>query len=174
MIKSTTTPVRLWDYCWEYIASITSLTATDHFLLDGVTPFEKVHGYTPDILEYIIFSWYQWVWYYVPHSSNNDKVQLGRWLGPAHDCGQGLAYHILSPTGHVLTRSTVSIIDKDDLVSKENSRRRDDFTKEMESHIGNYCTATLKNCKDYDEESSYDSFLTLMMTLMMKKLNFRR
>ena len=58
LMKSTNTPVRLWDYCWEYVASIISLTATDHFLLDGVTPFEKVHGYIPDISEYITFSWY--------------------------------------------------------------------------------------------------------------------
>ena len=153
-MKSTNTPVRLWDYCWEYVASIISLTATDHFLLDGVTPFEKVHGYTPDISEYIT---YQWVWYYCPHPSDNDKVQLGRWLGPAHDCGQGLAYHILSSSGYVLTRSTVSIIETDDFGSEENLRRRDDFTKEMESHIGNYCTATLTNCEDYNEESPYDS-----------------
>ena len=78
-------------------------------------------------------------------------------MGPAHDCGQGLTYHILSSTGYVLTRSTVSIIEKDDFESEENLRRRDDFTKEMESHIGNYCTATLTNCEDYNEESPYDS-----------------
>ena len=157
LMKTTNTPVRLWDYCWEYVSSITSLTAVDHFLLDGVTPFEKVHGYSPDISEYIDFSWFQWVWYYDPHSPVSDKVQLGRWLGPAHDCGQGLAYHILVSSGHVVTRSTVSIIERDDFDSEENLRRRDDFTKEMESHIGNYCSATIKNCENYNEESPYDS-----------------
>ena len=48
-MRVTNTPVRLWDYYWEYMAAITSLTATDSILLDDVTPNEKVMGYTPDI-----------------------------------------------------------------------------------------------------------------------------
>ncbi len=90
----TNTPVRLWDYCWEYKARIRSRTASNHILLDGVTPFEKVHGYTPNIAEFLSFDWYQWIWYHEPTSP--DKSVLGRWLGPAHNSGQGMAYHVLS------------------------------------------------------------------------------
>ena len=54
LMRSTNTPVRLWDYCWEYCSSIKSLTVSDHIMLDGVTPFEKVYGYTPDYINGLI------------------------------------------------------------------------------------------------------------------------
>ena len=37
-MRVTNTPIRLWDYCWEYIAAITSLTAANHPFLDDATP----------------------------------------------------------------------------------------------------------------------------------------
>ena len=90
LMRRTGTPVRLWDYCWVYSADIRSLTVTDNIHLDGNTPFGMVHGYTPDISEYMTFQWYDWVWYHDPNEP--DKSLIGRWLGPAHDVGQGLAY----------------------------------------------------------------------------------
>ena len=68
--------IRLQDYCWEYPSAIRSLTAARHIHLDDVTHFEKVHGYTPNISEYLIHSWFDWVWYHNPTSPN--KVELGR------------------------------------------------------------------------------------------------
>jgi hypothetical protein len=88
VMKSTSTPVVLWDYCWEYCAAIKSLTASPNIYLNGKTPFEPVHGYMPDISEYVTFKWYDWVWFHEP--SNPEKQELGRWLGPAHNAGQGL------------------------------------------------------------------------------------
>ena len=49
MMRTTNTPIRLWDYCWEYVSKIVALTASNHIHLDNVTPFEKVKGYTPNI-----------------------------------------------------------------------------------------------------------------------------
>ena len=66
------------------------MTATSMFDLNGRTPFETVLGFTPDISELVEFDWYQWVWYHDTVSPHKD--QLGRWLGPAHNVGQGLAY----------------------------------------------------------------------------------
>ena len=78
-MKSTLTPIRLWDYCWEYTSSIHPLTASNHILLDGVTPHEKVMGYTLDISEYLDYTWYQWVWYYEPKSDHRqwEMVRTG-------------------------------------------------------------------------------------------------
>ena len=73
--------------------------AVNDILLDDVTPYQKVHGYTPDISEYTMFKWYDWVWFYDPDSP--DKMALGRWLGPAHNIGKGLAYYVLVDTGKV-------------------------------------------------------------------------
>jgi hypothetical protein len=153
---ATNTPVRLWDYCWEYKARIRSRTASNHILLDNTTPFEKVHGYTPNIGEFISFDWYQWIWYHEPTSP--DKSLLGRWLGPAHTSGQGMAYYILTKTGKIVTRSTVNKLSMDEDSSNEMERRKSDFTDAIELVIGNYCTATIsKQHSDYDPNKPYDS-----------------
>ena len=60
LMKTTGTPVRLWDYCWSYASDIRCVTATRHIYLDDVTPFEKVHGYTPNIAEFLSFKWFDW------------------------------------------------------------------------------------------------------------------
>ena len=111
------TLVRLWDYCWEYAAAIRSLTASRHINLDDVTPFEKVYSYTPNISEYLTHSWYEWVWYHSP--TFFDKCELGRWLKPAHNCGQGLVYHVLAESGKVVTRSIVHSLSVADNASPE-------------------------------------------------------
>jgi hypothetical protein len=99
LMKSKATPVVLWDYCWTLVSHRRCMTVTNNMHLEGETPFMKVHGYTPDISEYLTCQWYNWVWLYEP--TNPEKYELGRWLGPAHDLGQGLAYHVLSDSGQV-------------------------------------------------------------------------
>ena len=53
LMRSTNTPVRLCDYAWEYSSRIFSITATAHIQNLGVTAFEIVLGYTPNIAEHI-------------------------------------------------------------------------------------------------------------------------
>ena len=145
LMKSTNTPIRLWDYCWEYATALRSLTVTRNPSLDDVTPFEKVHGYTPNIPEFLIHGWYDWVWYHNPVSP--DKDELGRWLGPAHNAGQGLAYHVLTDSGKVVTRSTVHKISTVQLHSAEFAQRKEAFTMSVEAVIGNFSQATLDNAE---------------------------
>ena len=121
MMRRTNTPIVLWDYCIEYNSELRSITATKNIELGGRTPFEKVMGYTPDISELVEFEWYQWVWFFA--STKLDRVQLGRWLGPAHNAGQGLAYYILNNLGEVVMRSSISPIPKDEENSIELQER---------------------------------------------------
>ena len=158
-MRTTNTPVRLWDYCWEYMAGIVSLTASNHAFLDGVTPHEKVLGYSPDISEYLSFSWYQWVWFHDP--SAPDRWLLGRWLGPAHNSGQGLASHILSSSGKVVTRSSVTSLPPQDISEDDISRRQSDFTTSVESHIGNYLSGTFDKDLLLDTEDPYASLFDI-------------
>ena len=153
-MKATNTPARLWDYCWEYESHLRSVTAMQHITLDDVTPFEKVHGYTPNIAELLTHKWFDWVWYHDPNDP--DKSRLGRWLGPAYNCGQGLAYYVLTDKGRVVTRSTVSIIEKTELESHQMKERQVAFTDSMEAAIGNYCQATLDN-HDSPSDDPYQS-----------------
>ena len=57
-MRKTNTSVRLWDYSWEYESSIISLTATQHIQNNGVTAFESIMGYTPNISEFIQHKWF--------------------------------------------------------------------------------------------------------------------
>ena len=105
LMRNTNTPIRLWDYCWRYVASIQSLTASNQIQLDGRTPYEKVHGYTPNISEFIQNKWYDWIIFHEPDDPM--KWNVGRWLGPAHSSGQGMAYNVLKSNGRVAVRSTI-------------------------------------------------------------------
>ena len=89
LMRSTATPLRLWDYAYQYASEIICHSASDMYSLEGVTPVEKVHNHTPDISEMLYFTWYEWVWYHEP--TGDDHQKLGRVLGPAYDIGQGLA-----------------------------------------------------------------------------------
>ena len=160
LMRSTNTPVRLWDYCFEYAAAIRSLTASDHMLLDGVTPFEKLLGYTPDIAEYMLFSWYQWIWYHDPSDPN--LIKLGRWIGPSVTSGQALASHVLTASGKVITRSTVSSLTPAESSSAEILQRQKDFTSSMEQAIGNYSKALNENVThDFDSKCPYESLFDI-------------
>ena len=75
IMRTTNTPLVLWDFCWEYCSEVKSLTASKHINLNKRTPYEIVLGYSPDISELVLFRWYQWVWYYDP--IDNQRSNLG-------------------------------------------------------------------------------------------------
>lgn len=139
LMKTKLTPVVLWDYCWNYCSEIRSLTAAQNIFLDGETPFAKIYGYTPDISEFLTFGWYDWVWYHDP--INLDKPKIGRWLGAAHDVGQGLAYYILTDKGTVKMRSSVSPLTAEDNANIDTQRLMSEFTATVEAIIGNHSHA---------------------------------
>ena len=61
LMKSKACPVILWDYCWALVCHRRCMTVSNNIHLEGETPFMKVHGYTPDISEYLTCQWYDWV-----------------------------------------------------------------------------------------------------------------
>ena len=156
LMKSKACPVVLWDYCWALVCHRRCMTVSNNIHLEGETPFMKVHGYTPDISEYLTCQWYDWVWFHEP--TNPGKHELGRWLGPAHDLGQGLAYHVLSDTGQVRVRSTVSPISAAELADPNTTRLMDKFTESMESVIGNFSNATQQKYEGCDNDPYVNMF----------------
>ena len=98
-------PKRLWDYGIVWVCEIMLLTANSTFALEGRTPIEQITGETPDISEYLDFSFYDWVWY-----KDNTGVGgnlCGRWLGVSHRGGNLMSYWILTENGRVISRTTV-------------------------------------------------------------------
>jgi hypothetical protein len=51
---------------------------------------------TTDISHLCEFAWYDWIWYLDPVDFPEDKRNLGRWLGPAHDIGDAMCARMWS------------------------------------------------------------------------------
>ena len=153
IMQATDTPIRLWCFAYEYSADLHSLLATSRFDLQGRTPYEVVMHYTPDISEYISFSWFQWCWYF--DEGSKEKV-LCRWLGPAHQVGQSFCFWILKSNSEFIARSTVIPVPEHDLTSNEMKERRDTFMRSVEARIGN-AKQPLFNLAD-PEHIYYDAF----------------
>jgi len=86
------------------------MTAQPLFSLHGRTPYELVTGITPDISEYISFSWYQPVYYLNNMNFPEEKENIGRWIGVAHNIGQALCFWILPKSGIPIARTLVRAI----------------------------------------------------------------
>ena len=75
-------PKCLWDYGLQWVVDIIQRTASSAGNLHDCTGLEKVTGETPEILEYIDFSFYDWCWY--KENAGMGEMKLGRWLGVSH------------------------------------------------------------------------------------------
>ena len=105
-MRRTNAPKRLWCFCGDWNAAIGRLTSRES--LDGRTPTERVLGTTPDVSLYIMFDWYQVVWYHEPTNEfPNQKRVLGRWLGVAHDYHEEGVFWILTEKGTYVARKSV-------------------------------------------------------------------
>ena len=98
-------PRRLWDYGLKWTCEIMQRTALDAGNLRGRTSLEKVTGETPDISDYLDFSFYDWCWY--KNNAGLGESQIGRWLGVSHKQGSLMSYWVLTSKGSVLSRTTV-------------------------------------------------------------------
>ena len=63
MMRSSLSPLRLWDYCSQLQARIRSSTAHNNVRLDGQVPQTLVDGTTFDISNLAEFGWYDWIKY---------------------------------------------------------------------------------------------------------------
>ena len=133
-MQTTNTPVRLWCFCYEYSADLLSLLSTGRFDLKGRTLYKAVMHYTPDISEYVSFSWYQWCKYY---NENTKQKHLCRWLGPAHTIGQSFCSYILIENGQYIAQSLVVGIEESLLEGQQLKEQMQLFTESVEVKIGN-------------------------------------
>jgi hypothetical protein len=62
----TQTPLLLWDFCCLYTTELRNRIARPVPKLNGRTPYEILTGSTPDVSEFLEFTWYQPIWYYEP------------------------------------------------------------------------------------------------------------
>ena len=122
-------PKRLWDYGIVWVCETMSLTANSNFALGGRTPIEQVTGETPDISEYLDFSFYDWVWY--KDNAGVGENSCGRWLGVSHRVGNLMSYWILTIAGRVVSRTTVQRITNLEQGTTEVKQRMKEFDERI-------------------------------------------
>jgi hypothetical protein len=127
MIK-TGSPKCLWDQCLELEAYVCSCTCNDIYMTAGQVPETIMTGNTTNISHIAELGWYNWVMYRDNEPSiPDDKLILGRYLGPAIDTGSALTAKILKSNGVFVCRSTLRHLTDEELNSSVHKDMRHKF-----------------------------------------------
>ena len=105
-------PRRMWDFGLVWVCDTGNLSVSSSKYANGRTAIEIVTGETPDISEYLDFSFYDWVIYRT--NAGLGESSLGRWIGVSHKVGQQMSYWILTISGHVISCVTVQRLTEDE------------------------------------------------------------
>ena len=136
-------PKKLWDHSLELEGAVRSHTCLDIYALDGQVPETVMMGQTADISHLCEYEWFDWVMYYEPvNGYPNDKVTIGRYLGPAIDVGTAMTMKILKPNGGYVCRSTVRPWTKEEEANPIHIANRTDFMTTVHDNLGPVCTVT--------------------------------
>jgi len=126
-------PARLWDYGLVYEAEIMSRTCRHDGDRCGL---EILTGDTPDISEWIDFTFFDLVWYHVAaNDTTTANRRLGRWLGISHRVGSDMCYWILTEAGKVLSSTTVQHVTSADTTNPETQRLITMFTTNVHRRL---------------------------------------
>src|SRR6476620_3839407 len=97
-----------WYFAAQYVADVHNICA-DSRLPDNMTPYQYLHGITPDISTYLQYTFWQPV-LFLDHEAvwpaTNERS--GRWLGVAHNIGDAMTFWVLDDQSkQVLARSVI-------------------------------------------------------------------
>ena len=98
-------PERLWDYELVWISETGNVSILSSRYASGRNLLEYITGETPDISEYLDFTFYDWVTYHA--NEGLGELSIGRWLGVSHKVGQAVYYWILPVSGIMILCTTV-------------------------------------------------------------------
>ena len=153
-------PKRLWDDCLELEALLQSNTQHDIYELMGQVPETVVSGETSDISPFCELGWYEWCYFRdaaIPFP--NDKLTLGRYLGPSADTGPAMCAKILKSNGQYAHRSTYRGLTPDEVRRPEEIAARKTFDEEVEEKLGPNAIAADFDMEDPDIETpTYDLY----------------
>ena len=74
----------------QYLADINNHCATP--FLNWRTPIEKRYGYTPDISAFLMYQFYEPVYYRLSDNNMNSLELKGRWIRLDDDIGDTLSF----------------------------------------------------------------------------------
>ena len=139
-MRKADSPLVLWDYCLERRALIHNAIPRHLFQANGLSPHEITFGTEGDILNLCKFAWYDWVYYKEPNSFPENKEMLGKVLGPLKNEGNEMAQAILTSKGTVVPRRSVRPLNKAELVSDIEKRKRTVFDDLIAKKLGTSMT----------------------------------
>jgi hypothetical protein len=137
-----------------YALLLLSHTARNITELEGQTPETMIMGSTPDILKLVEFEWYQWVWF-GPDTDRLPKkirpvpgkpgkisdqfldLELGRYIGPSFEVGEGMSMKILPKVGTVAVRTSILPISQQEMDSEDHRQLRDDWSQALKEKLQN-------------------------------------
>lgn len=109
--------MRLWCFVLQYVTDIMNLTVNYSKYSNGRVPLEIVTGITPDIMEYLDFTIYGWVYFRTDGGLGTNEI--GRWLGVSHRVGPAMTYWVLPKSGIPISTNTVqSVTEAEKLTDK--------------------------------------------------------
>ena len=122
-------PKRFWDYGIVWVCETGNLSVSSSRHARGRTPLEIISGETPDISEYLDFSFYDWVLFRT--NAGLGKEEIGRWLGVSHKVGDMMSYWILPESGIPISCTTVQRVTELELEKEENKERIKEFNEKI-------------------------------------------
>ena len=126
-------PRRLWDYGLRWVCEIMQRNSSSAGSLNDRTSLEAVTGETPDISEYLDFSFYDPCWY--NDNAGLGETKLGRWLGVSHRIGSLMSYWLLTTQGTVISRTTVSRVTNLELETTDIKERLARFDTNIQQQL---------------------------------------
>lgn len=116
IMEQKAVPGPLWDHVLEYCSNLSNRCFHKVPRLDGRTPYEFVHGMTPDISAFVEFGFYDIIFYTIHPKPMfpNPKRKIGRWLGPSKSIHCDLSFKILTRSGNVIVTSAVEPVSETD------------------------------------------------------------
>ncbi len=136
MIKISS-PMVLWDHCIELEALICSSTSNNVYMTNGEVPETIMTGSTTNISHICEFGWYDWVMFRDNLSTFPDnKLILGRYLGPVTDVGSALTAKILKSNGQTVCRLTLRHLTDEETHCPIHLETRRVFDETVASHLG--------------------------------------
>ena len=98
----------LYHYGVKWVCEVMQCTASTSGDLSGRTALEQLTGETPEISEYLHFTFYDWCWY--NDNAGLGETKLGRWLGVSHRVGSLMSYWVLTQKGNVISCTTILLV----------------------------------------------------------------
>ena len=120
LINRTGADDRVWPWAYMYFSDINNICATP--TLGWKPPISVRHGYTPDISAYLLYQFWEPIYFKIDEKSPSTKELEGRWLGVSKTIGDILTYDILSLTSmKVIQRSSIRSADpkKTSIINKQ-------------------------------------------------------